>query len=429
MQTNPMALSAVDNAAVDRIPVSLLTGFLGAGKTTLLNHWVNQPEMAGVAVLVNEFGEVGIDHHLVDKLDNQMLLLDSGCLCCTVQGDLVAALRKLSDRVARREIAPISRVVIETTGLADPVPVLYTLMEEPFVCARFVCDAVITVVSATQGLQQLNSHSESQRQVVAADRLLLTKCDLASTRQKDELVQAISALNPHAQRIEVRRGVADVSVLLACGGVYGRADVDASLQAWLGSEIARHGANGLFALGQGGDKCMDGTARYLGSTKRDSRHSSTARSFVVIFERPVAWLGFSLAIGKILRRYGSELLRLKGLMRVAGDERHPRVVQCVQEIAYPPVRLAAWPGDGVFEDGCGRLVFIARSAPRDMEADIRGLLTDFSTDAAALRASATDWTLPTRCWLSQRIPIQISGSVTHAAWEIQERRFRASALT
>src|ERR1035437_7018372 len=186
---------------VDRIPVTLLTGSLGAGKKTLLNHWVSQPEMAGVAVLVNEFGEVGIDHHLVDALDNQMVLLASGCLCCSVQGDLVAALRQLSDRVAKREIAPISRVVIETTGLADPVPVLYTLMEEPFVCARYVCDAVVTVVSATQGLHQLEQHPESQRQVVAADRLLISKCDLSSSDEKARLEEAVKALNPHATMV------------------------------------------------------------------------------------------------------------------------------------------------------------------------------------------------------------------------------------
>ena len=145
-------------APVDRIPVSLLTGFLGAGKTTLLNALMQNPAMAGTALLINEFGEVGVDHHLVDKIDDSTVLLDSGCLCCSVQGDLVKALKTLHQRSSRREIPPVARVVIETTGLADPVPVVYTLMEERFIAARYVCDSVLTVVDATHCDAQLDAH-------------------------------------------------------------------------------------------------------------------------------------------------------------------------------------------------------------------------------------------------------------------------------
>lgn len=413
---------------VDRIPVTLLTGFLGAGKTTLLNHWMHQPGMAGVAVLVNEFGEVGIDHHLVDAVSDQMLLLDSGCLCCTVQGDLVAAFRKLSDRMARGEIAPISRVVIETTGLADPVPVLYTLMEEPFVCARYLCDTVIAAVSATQGLQQLDQHPECQRQVVAADRLLITKCDQASTTQRTQLEEALSTHNPQAERVAVRHGVADLSMLMASGGVYGRADVASSLQAWLGTEIARHGPSGLFALDHTADHVGSGDGYYLRSSRRRNHHSPRVRSFVITFDRPVAWLGFCLAMGHVLRGYAANLLRVKGLMRVAGDEAHPRVVQCVQDVAYPPVRLAAWPRDSAFDDGNSRLVFIARDLAPEQEVSIRALLIDFTSNTAVLRASATDWSLPTRCWLSQRVPIRSTPGIEHEGWEIQARRFRTQCV-
>jgi len=425
MKKMPQLLQPDRRVSVDRIPVTLLTGFLGAGKTTLLNHWMSEPDMAGVAVFVNDFGEVGIDHHLVDAVNDQMLLLDSGCLCCTVQGDLVAAFRQLSDRMARREIQPISRVVIETTGLADPVPVLYTLMEEPFVCSRYVCDTVITAISATHGQQQLQLHPESQRQVVAADRLLITKCDQASTVQKAQLETSLQALNPQADVVAVRNGMADVSVLLDSSGVYGRSDLSASLQAWLGAEVARHGAARLFALGDAhaGSNAEEG-GRYLARERRRDHHPAQMHSFVVTFERPVAWFGFALAMGQILRQHAGSLLRVKGLMRVAGDEAHPRVVQCVQDIAYPPVRLLAWPDEGAFEDGLGRLVFIAQNLQPAHEASIRDQLTAFSGDTAALRACATDWDLPTRCWLKQRIPMRSGSGMTHEAWEVSARRFQ-----
>lgn len=413
---------------VDRIPVTLLTGFLGAGKTTLLNHWMHQPGMAGVAVLVNEFGEVGIDHHLVDAVSDQMLLLDSGCLCCTVQGDLVAAFRKLSDRVARGEIAPITRVVIETTGLADPVPVLYTLMEEPFVCARYLCDTVIAAVSATHGMQQLSQNPECQRQVVAADRLLITKCDQASSAERAQLEDALAALNPQASRVPVRNGVADLSVLMETGGVYGRADVSHSLQTWLGTEIARHAPTGLFAFSDTTPPDIPDEGSYLAARGQRSNHSSGVRSFVVTWDHPVAWLGFSLAMGNVLRTFSAHLLRVKGLMRVAGDEEHPRVVQCVQDIAYPPVRLAAWPRDSEFADRNSRLVFITRDLSPEQETEIRTLLNELLRDTLALRASATDWTLPTRCWLSQRVPIRSSSDISHAGWDINAMRFSAQGV-
>lgn len=436
MVLNPSPASPTAKAGVDRIPVSLLTGFLGAGKTTLLNHWIHQPGMAGVAVLVNEFGEVGIDHHLVDKLSDQMLLLDSGCLCCNVQGDLVAALKQLSDRSARGEIAPISRVVIETTGLADPVPVLGTLMEEPFVSARYVCDGVITAMAVTHGLAQLRDYAEATRQVVVADRLLLTKCDEASSAELAALSQALSQLNPHARQIQVRRGVADLDVLLAAG-LYGRSASQPSLMEWLGTqaleEVSALAAPSLPRLlpdvteltGSTADPVPD-EGRHLSTRRRrrgaGDRHTPQVHSFVLTFDQEVPWFGFSVVMGQILRQYGSQLLRVKGLMRAPGDVR-PLVVQCVQGMAYPPVRLAQWPREGPFVDGRGRLVFIARGLDEAAIASISRALQDLPNDRAALRASATDWTLPTRCWLSQRIPVVGAHAVHHEAWVVQPRHF------
>lgn len=420
-------------AGVDRVPVSLLTGFLGAGKTTLLNHWIHQPGMAGVAVLVNEFGEVGIDHHLVDKLSDQMLLLDSGCLCCNVQGDLVAALKQLSERSARGEIPPISRVVIETTGLADPVPVLGTLMEEPFVSARYVCDGVITAMAVTHGLAQLRDYAEATRQVVVADRLLLTKCDEASSAELAALSQALSQLNPHARQIQVRRGVADLDVLLAAG-IYGRSASQPALLEWLGHPASqeRPAPSALSrprllpdasepGAGDGGAEELHLSTQRQRRARAD-RHTPQVHSFVLTFDQEVPWFGFSVVMGQILRQHGGQLLRVKGLMRVPGDAR-PLVVQCVQGMAYPPVRLAQWPREGPFVDGRGRLVFIARGLDEAAIASISRALQDLPHDRAALRASATDWTLPTRCWLSQRIPVVGAHAVRHEAWVVQPRHF------
>ena len=436
---------------VGRIPVNLLTGFLGSGKTTLLNHWVQLPALAGVAVLVNEFGEVGIDHHLVDRVDDQMVLLDSGCLCCAMQGDLIGALKNLALRSSRREIPPITRVVIETTGLADPVPVIYTLMEEVFVAARYVCDGVVCVVSATHGRGQLQEFAEATRQVVAADLLYITKCDRATPSMLAALQEELHRLNPGAPQRLVRDGKDDATALLACG-LYSTSNKPPSLAQWMGEEALRQaelrgpsGSGLLPALDSGGSSSDPGdieraepgdvSGRSLGTrlrAQRDARalerqhasptHTSGVSSFVVTFARPVPWFGFAVALGQILSSHASQLLRVKGLIHVAGTLR-PQVIQCVQGVAYPSVTLPAWPKEGPFQDGLGRLVFIARGLD-EMQVDaIRGALAALPSDAVALRMSSGDSMLPTRCWLSQRMPVTEPGALEHEGWFVQAKRF------
>ncbi|PKO89894.1 MAG: GTP-binding protein [Betaproteobacteria bacterium HGW-Betaproteobacteria-12] len=410
-------------SADKRIPVTLLTGFLGAGKTTLLNHLVHRPEMAGAAVLINEFGEVGIDHHLVDRVDETLMILDSGCLCCSVQGDLLKALRNLADRSSKREIPPVSRVLIETTGLADPVPVIYTLMQEWFVAARYRCDGVITAVDATHAGQQLEVHQEAVRQVAMADRLLITKCDLADASTRAALDSKLDSLNPSAIRIEVRHGRIDPDALFGCG-IYTATGKLPDVAAWLGEEQVRSRqsraaeANAPVAWRRGRKAHTNGHSA--------GRHDGSVSSFVVEFPSAVPWHGFAVAMGQILETYGPRLLRVKGLMNIVGDPL-PRVIHCVQDVAYPPLNLAQWPAQSPFEDHRGRLVFIVRDLPADEAASIQSALSRLSSETATPSRMASCPT-PTLCWLSHNIPASGAGNAASAiqaeGWNVQIKGLR-----
>lgn len=417
--------STMQQAVADdkRIPVTLLTGFLGAGKTTLLNHVLRQPQMAGAAVLINEFGEIGIDHHLVERVDETMIILDSGCICCSVQGDLVKALKNLADRSARREIGPLVRVLIETTGLADPAPVIYTLTQERFVAARYRCDGVITAVDATHALGQLERHQEALRQVAMADRLLITKCDLAGNLARAALDARLEQLNPGAARIAVAHGGIDAEALFGCG-LYTSAGKAPDVAAWLGEERVR--ATQLRAAGS--EAPLAWRRRGITSTHAPAhgggRHDAGVTSFVVNFDAPVAWIPFALAIGRILQAHGPNILRVKGLMNIAGNAR-PQVIQCVQDVAYPPLSLARWPEQSPFRDQRGRLVFIVRDLARTAVETMLSALSDATSEADTRAAQASALTLPTRCWLSHHLPALPASSGPADGWVVQTKRLKA----
>ena len=306
-------------------PVTVLTGFLGAGKTTVLNHLLRQPAFARTAVLVNEFGDIGIDHLLVEKLDDNTVLLNAGCLCCTVRGDLTRVLREMLPKARRDEI---SRIVIETTGLAEPAPILATLMTDPVVASTYQLDGVVTVIDAVAGLSNLADRPEAARQVAFADRIVLTKTDLGDP---GPLLARIGALNPGAPVIIANQGAIDPSAILNAG-LFDPASKSPDIAGWL-QESAHH-----------------------------HDHDSRIQSFCLTFDRPLPWTGLSLWLEMLIRTHGKDLLRLKGILNLEGHER-PAAIHAVQHVLHPPALLTAWPAG---DPRTSRLVFITQNLPREM---------------------------------------------------------------
>ncbi|MGE4372307.1 MAG: GTP-binding protein [Xanthobacter sp.] len=412
-----MTIAAHTPPSDGRIPVTLLTGFLGAGKTTLLNNLVKSPDFQNTAVLINEFGAVGIDHHLVENLGESMVLLESGCVCCAMRGDLVAALKDLHARLSRRQLEDVQRVIIETTGLADPVPVVATLMEERFVSARFRCDGVVTLVDASHGAAQLDRHSEARRQVALADRIFITKSDLADRGSLEELHARLGALNPTARCTPVSHGEVDVGLVTGAGVYMAREEpgqMEQLMSSWLGHEEDE-------AMAEGHTHHEEAPPEHAHGARQ--AHGADVSSFTLHFGQAVPWRGFAVTMGQILAEYGAGLMRVKGLMNVAGLA-GPVVVQCVEETAYPPVRLPMWPADKGRFDMRGRLVFITHGLTPAAAVDIRERLMNLPDDAQALRKLATCPLLPTRCWLAARIPVRGRGSFETDGFMVSPVRMR-----
>jgi G3E family GTPase len=307
-------------AAEERVPLSIVTGFLGSGKTTLIAALLRQPAMQGTAVVVNELGEVGIDDAIIAETleEENLLLLTNGCLCCSVGDDLMRTLWTLLHRPGDRP----RRIVIETTGLADPVQLLQRLMGDPRLRAAVRLDAVITTVDAVGGVESLTRHAVAARQCGIADRRLITKTDLVGPSKVDALAAYLKILNPGAGIRPIRNGAIDADMLFGAS-LYNEASGEADVDRWISLAAYR-----------------DAHAHHGHDHRHD--HIGSVRSWVVEESRPVDWPRLTARLGDIVRRHGRSMLRLKGVVWTAGDRR-PLVIHGVQQTFHSPVRIKAWP--------------------------------------------------------------------------------------
>ena len=331
------------NGENEPLPVSVITGFLGSGKTTLLSRLIRQPGMEKTAVVINEFGEVGLDHELVAASnDENIMVMDSGCICCSIRGELAETLRDLFVRRAREEIPAFDRVVIETTGLADPAPVLHTLMANPLVASCFRLDGVVTTVDSVHGGGQLDRHEESLKQAAMADRLLLTKTDLAKDEPLAALEGRLSGINPSAPRYRAVHGEIDPDRLFGAG-LYDPETKTADVRNWLREQA--------FEAHEHHDHDHDHHDHE--HDHGGHRHDERFTSFCVRREGACSWNCWVEFLEALLTSHGESLLRLKGILNVTGLET-PVAVHGVQHMFHPPAILDAWPSD----DRTSRIVFI-----------------------------------------------------------------------
>jgi G3E family GTPase len=307
-----------------KYPITIITGFLGSGKTTLLAEALKSPTMADTAVLVNEFGKVGLDHHLLERLDESTILLGGGCVCCSTRDDLVKGLKDLLDRMETGVIPGINRVVIETTGLADPAPILFTIFTDPVLQHHFYIENVIVTVDAVNGHLHLDRQPESLKQVAVADKIIVSKTDIASSKQIDSLGSRLRSLNPSAEINKVIYGEMDPTILFTPNRLNS-----------IEPEINKK------------DKVL--------SMQSDSEHVQSTRSISITFDEPLDWTAFGLWLSMLLHARGEDVLRVKGLINVG--EEGPVVLNGVQHIIHPPDHLSEWPSD----DHRSRMIFIMRS--------------------------------------------------------------------
>jgi G3E family GTPase len=341
--------------ASDRVPVTILTGFLGAGKSTLLNRILKDPVMKDAAVIINEFGDVGIDHLLVESSGDSIIELSDGCLCCTVRGELVDTLANLMDAVQTGRVKPVRRVVIETTGLADPAPVMQAIMGNPVIATNFELDGMVTVVDAINGLQTLGNHEEARKQVAVADRLIVSKRSMASGETLATLETALRDLNPRAALMDADGGEAGSAQVLV-NGLYDPATKIADVDRWLRDEDAHDAHHHHHDHGHG--------HHHHGHDHQDpqdvNRHDSSIRSFSIVEDKPIDPVALEMFIDLLRSAHGEKLLRMKAIVALSDRPERPLVLHGVQNIFHAPERLPAWPNP---QDRRTRMVLITKDLP------------------------------------------------------------------
>ncbi len=374
------------------IPVSIITGFLGAGKSTLLNRLLKDRQLSDCAVIINEFGDVGIDHMLVETSGDQMVELSDGCLCCTVRGELVDTLASFIDMMQTGKMKPISRVVIETTGLADPVPVLQSVIGNPVLAQNFHLDGVVTVIDALNGMRSLDNHEEARRQAAVADRLVISKTTMAQPSDVNALAARLMAINPNARILDADGEEAGKAALLQAGYF----DVTAKspdVARWLAQEdeASEHGHDHHahhhddHHHGRGHDH-HDHHAHGHHSHDDVNRHDASIRSFSIVHDQPIDRNAVAMFVDLLRSAHGEKLLRMKAIVMLSDDPSRPLVLHAAQSTLHPPARLEAWPG----EDRRTRLVLITKDLEEDFVRDLFDAFIGKPRVGGADRAALTD---------------------------------------
>ena len=310
------------------IPVSILTGFLGSGKTTMLRHLLRQPEFSRTAVIINEFGEVGLDHELVEASEDSFITLQTGCLCCKIRTDLAQTLQDLLRRRDEGRCAPFDRIVIETSGLADPAPILQTLMTDANMTDRLVLGSVVTTVDAVNGAGTLAREEISRKQVAVADRIVLTKLDLAAPA--GSVLLRLEELNAGAPVLTADHGLIDAQRAFN-PGLYDPRTRSADVKAWLAQETHAH-----------------------------PRHDADIKAYAIVRREPIRAVALTLFLEALTEHCGNDILRLKGIVNILESPDRPAVIHGVQHVFHAPAWLDRWPSD----DRSSRIVFITRRVPQ-----------------------------------------------------------------